>query len=109
MNAAIRAVVRCGTDAGLPLFRNLARYEGLLDGDVFPLDNRAVGGISERSGTMLRSARSREFVTKAENIWRLFDCDGFGEVPWLVNVCAAPHGGVIGTIQLRALCGFTQP
>ena len=63
MNAAIRAVVRCGTNSGFSLFGILRGYAGLMDGDIFPLDNRAVGGIIERGGTMLRSARSREFVT----------------------------------------------
>jgi len=62
MNAAIRAVVRCGTDAGFSLFGIERGYAGLIDGDVLPLDNRAVGGIIERGGTMLRSARSQEFM-----------------------------------------------
>ncbi len=37
-------------------------YAGLLDGTVIPLDNRAVGGIIERGGTMLHTARSMEFM-----------------------------------------------
>ena len=64
MNAAIRASVRCGTAAGLSLYGIARGYAGLIDGDVFPLSNRAVGGIIERGGTMLRSARSQEFTTK---------------------------------------------
>ncbi len=63
MNAAIRAAVRCGTDVGFSLYGIAKGYAGLIDGDVFPLDNRAVGGIIERGGTMLRSARSKEFRT----------------------------------------------
>ena len=63
MNAAIRSVVRCGTDAGFVLFGISRGYAGLIDGDVFPLDNRAVGGIIERGGTMLRTARSKAFRT----------------------------------------------
>ena len=62
MNAAIRSVVRCGTEAGFSLFGIERGYAGLIDGDVLPLDNRAVGGIIERGGTMLRSARSQEFM-----------------------------------------------
>lgn len=64
MNAAIRSVVRCGTDAGFSLFGVARGYAGLVDGDVFPLDNRAVGGIIERGGTMLRCARSQIFMTE---------------------------------------------
>lgn len=64
MNAAIRAAVRCGTDAGFSMFGVGRGYSGLIDGDIFPLDNRSVGGIIERGGTMLRSARSQEFLTR---------------------------------------------
>jgi 6-phosphofructokinase 1 len=37
-------------------------YAGLVDGEVRPLDNRAVGGIIERGGTMLHTARSMAFM-----------------------------------------------
>jgi len=63
MNAAIRSVVRCGTDAGFSLFGVSRGFAGLIDDDVFPLDNRAVGGIIERGGTMLRTARAKAFRT----------------------------------------------
>ncbi|MCK5247186.1 6-phosphofructokinase, partial [Candidatus Bipolaricaulota bacterium] len=63
MNAAIRSVVRCGTDVGFVLLGISRGYAGLIDGDISPLDNRAVGGIIERGGTMLRTARSKAFRT----------------------------------------------
>ncbi|MBE0636027.1 6-phosphofructokinase, partial [Candidatus Bipolaricaulota bacterium] len=65
MNAALRACVRCGTDAGFSMFGIARGYSGLISGDVTVLDNRAVGGIIERGGTLLRSARSKEFMTDA--------------------------------------------
>ena len=40
-------------------------YSGLIGGEIAPLDNRSVGGIIERGGTMLRSARSKAFMTAA--------------------------------------------
>jgi 6-phosphofructokinase 1 len=61
MNAAVRAAVRGGTDIGLELVGIMHGYEGLIEGDMMPLDNRAVGGILERGGTFLGSARSKEF------------------------------------------------
>lgn len=64
MNAAIRAAVRCGTAAGFSLYGIARGYAGLIDGDVFPLSNREVGGIIERGGTMLRTARPQEFRTE---------------------------------------------
>jgi len=62
MNAAIRAVVRCATERGAEMLGVHRGYDGLVEGDVQPLDNRAVGGIIERGGTMLRSARSAAFL-----------------------------------------------
>jgi len=65
MNAAIRAAVRCGTERGAEMLGVHRGYNGLVEGDFEPLDNRAVGGIIERGGTMLRSARSAAFSTSA--------------------------------------------
>jgi len=39
-------------------------FSGLIEGDLLPLDNRAVGGIIERGGTFLGSARSAAFRTE---------------------------------------------
>lgn len=63
MNAAIRAAVRCGTERGAEMLGVHRGYNGLIEGDFEPLNNRAVGGIIERGGTMLRSARSEAFLT----------------------------------------------
>jgi 6-phosphofructokinase 1 len=63
MNAAIRSAVRCGSNLGFLMFGIQRGFAGLVDGDVVPLDNRAVGGIIERGGTMLRTARSQTFRT----------------------------------------------
>ena len=64
MNAAIRAIVRTATEHGIVVVGVRHGYEGLIQGDVEPLDNRAVGGIIERGGTILRSARSAAFLTE---------------------------------------------
>ncbi len=63
MNAAVRAAVRCGTAHGLQMAGIKHGYVGLISGDVIPLDSRAVGGIIERGGTFLGSARSKEFMS----------------------------------------------
>jgi 6-phosphofructokinase 1 len=63
MNAAIRAVVRCGVDLGWEIFGVRRGYAGLIAGDFEPLPVRSVAGIIQRGGTMLGSARSREFTT----------------------------------------------
>jgi len=61
MNAAIRAVVRTGLEKGFELFGVRRGYLGLMEGDFCPLTARDVGGIMQRGGTILGSARSREF------------------------------------------------
>ncbi len=66
MNAAIRAVVRCGIDAGLEVWGIDRGYEGLLDGDIKKLDRSSVGDILHRGGTILKTARSERF---REPVW----------------------------------------
>ena len=61
MNAAIRAVVRTGIAKGWEIFGVRNGYAGLVDGQIEPLGARDVGGILQRGGTFLGSARLREF------------------------------------------------
>jgi len=63
MNAAIRATVRTGLSRGWEVFGVRNGYSGLISGVIAPLGAREVGGIIERGGTMLGSARCREFET----------------------------------------------
>jgi len=61
MNAAIRAVVRTGLDKGWEMFGVKRGFSGLLAGDWSSLAARDVGGILQRGGTILGSARCPEF------------------------------------------------
>lgn len=63
MNAAIRAIVRTGLDRGWEVFGVRNGYAGLISGNISRLGARDVGGIIQRGGTMLGSARCREFET----------------------------------------------
>ena len=63
MNAAIRATVRTGLAKGWEVFGVRNGYSGLISGAIAPLGARDVGGIIQRGGTMLGSARCREFET----------------------------------------------
>lgn len=62
MNAAIRAVVRCGIDAGLEVWGIERGFEGLLDGELRQMDRSSVGDILHRGGTVLKTARSERFM-----------------------------------------------
>ncbi len=64
MNAAIRAVVRTGIDRDWEVFGVLHGYAGLIAGQMQPLGVRDVGGVIQRGGTMLGSARCPEFKTE---------------------------------------------
>ena len=61
MNAAVRAIVRVGTDLGMEMFGVRNGYEGLIAGDFTPLCNRDVSEILHLGGTFLGTARSDEF------------------------------------------------
>lgn len=63
MNAAIRAIVRTGFSRGLETVGVKNGYHGLMAGEFVSLKPRDVGGVLARGGTMLGSARSRNFRT----------------------------------------------
>lgn len=63
MNAAIRGAVRTAIGRGAEVVGFLHGYQGIIDREVYELNSRAVGGIIDRGGTILRTARSKEFMT----------------------------------------------
>lgn len=62
MNAAIRAVTRCGIGKGWEVVGVNQGYAGLVAGDFQPLAARDVGGLLAKGGTFLGSARCPDFV-----------------------------------------------
>lgn len=65
LNACIRAVTRTALAHGVEVVGIRQGYAGLMRGDLIPLDSRAVGGILQRGGTILGTARSAWFETLA--------------------------------------------
>jgi 6-phosphofructokinase 1 len=65
MNAAIRAVVRSALECDWQPLGVLHGYAGLLVGAFRPLGDRDVGGIIQRGGTVLGSARCPELETES--------------------------------------------
>lgn len=63
MNAAIRAVTRSGICNGLNIKGIYRGYDGLIKGEVKPFTTEDVSGIITRGGTILKTARSVEFMT----------------------------------------------
>ena len=64
MNAAIRAVVRTGCENGARVLGIRRGYAGLMAGDMYEMNLRSVSDIIHRGGTILNSARSKEFCTE---------------------------------------------
>lgn len=64
MNAAVRAVCRTANYMGIDCVGIRRGWNGLINGDILPLDTHSVNGIITRGGTMLYTARSAEFLTE---------------------------------------------
>jgi 6-phosphofructokinase 1 len=63
MNAAIRAVVRTGLYYELEVTGIRRGYEGMIKGEMVPMNRKSVSNIIQRGGTILKTARSDEFRT----------------------------------------------
>ena len=61
MNAAIRAVVRTGIYHGLEVYGIMRGYLGLIEDDIVQMESRSVANIIQRGGTILKTARCKDF------------------------------------------------
>ena len=64
MNAAIRAVTRAGIANGFTVKGIYRGYEGLISGEIKEFTTESVSNIIGRGGTILKTARSKEFMTE---------------------------------------------
>lgn len=64
MNACVRAVVRTALYHGVECYGIRRGYNGLISGDIIKLDERNVSHIINRGGTILYTARSKEFLSE---------------------------------------------
>ncbi len=78
MNAAIRAVVRTACENGIKVYGINRGYAGLMDGDLRELNIRSVSDIIHRGGTMLYSARCKEFREESGMKKAIQTCKDFG-------------------------------
>ncbi|MBO6172173.1 MAG: 6-phosphofructokinase [Bacteroidales bacterium] len=63
MNAAIRAVTRSAIFNGWKVYGIYRGYEGLIGGDFKELTTESVSNTIQKGGTILKTARSKEFMT----------------------------------------------
>lgn len=117
MNAAIRAVVRTGIHYGLKVKGIMRGYSGLLSEEIIDMDARSVSDIIHRGGTILYTARCKEFLTaqgqaKGAEICRKHGIDGIvvigGDGSFKGAEKLSENGintvGVPGTIDLDIAC-----
>ncbi len=81
MNAAIRAVVREALGKGLKVKGIKRGYAGLLQEEIIDMEARSVSDTIQRGGTILQTARCKEFTTaegqqKGAEICRKHGIDG---------------------------------
>ncbi|MEO8406720.1 MAG: 6-phosphofructokinase [Chitinophagaceae bacterium] len=65
MNAAIRAVVRTAIYHNIEVFGIMRGYQGMLDDDIVKMESKSVANIIQRGGTILKTARCKEFYEPA--------------------------------------------
>ncbi len=81
MNAAIRAVLKEGVSRGVAVMGINHGYKGLIAGMVRQMNHRDVANVAHKGGTVLRTARSEEFMQeegfqKAIQMLRAYDIEG---------------------------------
>ena len=81
MNAAIRSVVRSAIYRGIECIGIRRGWNGLIHGDILPMDVSSVNRIINSGGTILYTARSQEFMSpdgqqKAADTCKLLGLDG---------------------------------
>ncbi len=78
MNAAVRAVVRTAVGQGMQCVGIRRGWNGLVHSDFVPMDSNSVGHILSRGGTILYTARSKEFMTPEGREQALATCKLLG-------------------------------
>jgi 6-phosphofructokinase 1 len=63
MNACIRAVVRTAAYYNIKVKGIIGGYQGMIENDFIDLDVKSVANIIQRGGTILKTARSKDFMT----------------------------------------------
>jgi 6-phosphofructokinase 1 len=113
MNAAVRAVVRTGLYNGLEVYGIMRGYQGLIEDDIFKMESRSVANIIQRGGTILKTARCKDFYQpegrkKAYQILKKRGIDGivviggdgsFKGATMLTKEYNIPCVGIAGTID----------
>lgn len=72
MNACIRAITRTAIFNGMKVMGIYRGYEGLINGEIKEFTSESVSNTIQRGGTILKTARSMEFMT-LEGMQKAYD------------------------------------
>lgn len=97
MNACIRAVVRTAIYHKIEVYGIKRGYQGMVEGDIYPMNSQSVANIIQRGGTILKTSRSKEFMTpegrkKAVKNLKKLGIEGL--------VCIGGNGSYTGALKL---------
>ena len=78
MNPCVRSVVRTAIYHGIECYGIRRGWHGLIHGDIIKLDEKNIGHIINRGGTILYTARSKEFMTEEGQQKAVSNCKFLG-------------------------------
>ena len=104
MNAAIRAATRAAIAKGHKVIGIRRGYQGLIEGDMYELTARDVSDILHRGGTMLCTARSKDFTTQAGLDKAMQNCKNAGIEALIVIGGDGTYRGALDFSRLGMPC-----
>ena len=102
MNPCVRAVVRTAAYHGVECYGIRRGYNGLINGDIFKLDEKSVSHTINRGGTILYTARSKDFMTEEGQKKAVSTCKFLG----LDGIVAIGGDGTFRGIQALSKYGI---
>lgn len=103
MNACIRAVVRTAVYNNIDVVGIMHGYDGMINNEFFSMGAKSVANIIQRGGTILKTARSKEFLTlkgrkKAFENLKKHDIEGL--------VVIGGDGSFKGALEFSEICNI---
>jgi 6-phosphofructokinase 1 len=98
MNAAVRSVVRSSVYNQIECFGIYKGFQGMIEGSIKKMDARSVNNIINKGGTVLKTARCKDFFTKEGRKKAFINIKNF-EIDALVVI--GGDGSFTGAIQFN--------
>jgi 6-phosphofructokinase 1 len=98
MNAAVRSVVRSSVYSQIECFGIYKGFQGMIEGSIKKMDARSVNNIINKGGTVLKTARCKDFFTKEGRKKAFINIKNF-EIDALVVI--GGDGSFTGAIQFN--------